>query len=102
MIVLMNLVILHARLGGYIREIGFHACNIVLGMIVIFSWFGTNQLGVGLHAYGFTDGIWFWLSMFWLSQCVFLVYAVILYFVDRAKRKSNKSLPPVMGETRNA
>lgn len=102
MIVLMNLVILHARLGAFIRELGFHACNIILGMIVIFSWFGTNQLGVGLHAYGFTDGIWFWLSMFWLSQCVFLLYAVILYFVDRAKRKSNKSLPPVMGETRNA
>ena len=75
MIVLMCLIILHARLGGYIREIGLHACNIVTGMITVFSWFGVNQLGVGLHAYGFTDGVWFWLSMFWALQCVFLLIA---------------------------
>jgi ABC-type transport system involved in cytochrome c biogenesis permease subunit len=77
MIVLMCLIILHARLGGYIREIGLHACNIVTGMITVFSWFGVNQLGNGisLHSYGFTDGIWFWLSMFWALQCVFLLIA---------------------------
>lgn len=78
MIVLMCLIILHARLGGYIREIGLHACNIVTGMITVFSWFGVNQLGVGLHAYGFTDGVWFWLSMFWALQCVFLLIAAWL------------------------
>lgn len=84
MIVLMNLIILHARLGGYIKEVGFHACSIVLGMIVAFSWFGTNQLGVGLHAYGFTDGVWKWLYIFWASQALFLIIAVILHFVDKA------------------
>ncbi|TLD70149.1 hypothetical protein FEM03_13220 [Phragmitibacter flavus] len=87
LIVLMNLIILHARMGGYIREIGFHACSILLGMIVIFSWFGTNQLGVGLHAYGFTDGIWFWLSMFWASQLVFLAIALVLKLMERASSK---------------
>lgn len=87
LIVLMNLIILHARLGGYIREIGFHACSIVLGMIVVFSWFGTNQLGVGLHAYGFTDGIWFWLSMFWASQLLFLGYAAVLRLLEKADKK---------------
>lgn len=83
MIVLMSLIILHARLGGFIREIGIHACNIVLGMITVFSWFGVNQLGVGLHAYGFTDGVWFWLSMFWASQCVFLLIAAWLKWSER-------------------
>jgi hypothetical protein len=87
MIVLMNLVILHARLGGYIREVGFHACNIVLGMIVVFSWFGVNQLGVGLHAYGFTDGVWFWLGMFWLSQIVLLLGAAFVSWSDRQSKK---------------
>jgi len=83
MIVLMCLIILHARLGGYIREIGLHACNIITGMITVFSWFGVNQLGVGLHAYGFTDGVWFWLSMFWALQCVFLLIAAWLKWRDR-------------------
>lgn len=90
MIVLMNLIILHARMGGYIREVGFHACNIILGMIVAFSWFGTNQLGVGLHAYGFTDGVWKWLYIFWGSQTVFILYAVYLSFKDRRAPKTDQ------------
>lgn len=86
MIVLMCLIILHARLGGYIREIGLHACNIVLGMITVFSWFGVNQLGVGLHAYGFTDGVWFWLSLFWALQLLFLLAAAVLKLRERKSR----------------
>jgi ABC-type transport system involved in cytochrome c biogenesis permease subunit len=83
MIVLMCLVILHARLGGYIREIGLHCCNLILGCIVIFSWFGVNQLGVGLHAYGFTDGIWPKIYGYWLSQGALLVYGLFLAWSDR-------------------
>ena len=96
MIVLMNLIILHARLGGYIKEVGFHASNIVLGMIVAFSWFATNQLGVGLHAYGFTDGVWTWLYRFWGLQTAFLALAVFVYFRDRAasKNKLAATVPP--------
>ena len=93
MIVLMCLVILHARLGGYIREIGMHACCVVLGMIVAFSWFGVNQLGVGLHAYGFTEGIWFWLSVYWGLQIVFLACAVVLKFMDHNARSKPKPGP---------
>lgn len=90
MIVLMCLVILHARLGGYIREIGLHCCNLILGCIVIFSWFGVNQLGVGLHAYGFTDGIWPKIYAYWLSQLVLLGYGVFLALSDR-KAKALKA-----------
>ncbi len=57
MIVLMGLIILHARLGGYIREIGLHVLSLILGAITLFSWFGVNQLSIGLHSYGFTAGI---------------------------------------------
>ncbi len=87
MIVLMCLIILHARLGGYIREIGLHACNIVLGMITVFSWFGVNQLGVGLHAYGFTDGVWFWLSIYWGVQGLFLLSALAFWWSERSRRR---------------
>jgi ABC-type transport system involved in cytochrome c biogenesis permease subunit len=98
MIVLMCLVILHARLGGYIRELGLHCCNLVLGCIVIFSWFGVNQLGVGLHAYGFTDGTWPKIYGFWLSQGVFLAYGITLAIQERNARRSKKQQPPPGGE----
>lgn len=87
LIVLMNLIILHARLGGYIREAGFHALSIILGMVVIFSWFGTNQLGVGLHAYGFTDGVWGWLMLTWGFCGLFVIPSVIYGLKDRRARK---------------
>jgi len=83
MIVLMCLVILHARLGGYIREVGLHCCNLILGCIVVFSWFGVNQLGVGLHAYGFTDGTWPKIYGFWLSQGLLLLAGLWFAWKDR-------------------
>lgn len=55
MIVLMNLVILHARLGGYVRDWGVSLLSIVLGTVVAFSWFHVNLLQVGLHSYGFDE-----------------------------------------------
>ncbi len=87
MIVLMCLIILHARLGGYIKEIGLHAACVVLGMIVVFSWFGVNQLGVGLHAYGETAGVWFWLAVYWGLQGLFLLYAGVLKVAGRSSHK---------------
>lgn len=93
MIVLMCLVILHARMGGYIREVGLHCCNLVLGCIVIFSWFGVNQLGVGLHAYGFTDGTWPKIYAFWGSQAALLAYGIILAIKDRRAKAKSDSKP---------
>ncbi|MGV3661307.1 MAG: cytochrome c biogenesis protein [Prosthecobacter sp.] len=97
MIVLMCLVILHARLGGYIREVGMHCCNLVLGCIVIFSWFGVNQLGVGLHAYGFTDGTWPKIYGYWGCQGLLLAYGFFLAWRERSNR-SRKD--PPLAETK--
>lgn len=97
MIVLMCLVILHARLGGYIREVGMHCCNLVLGCIVIFSWFAVNQLGVGLHAYGFTDGVWPKIYAYWISQIILLAYGLFLAFRERSNRSRKE---PTLAETK--
>jgi ABC-type transport system involved in cytochrome c biogenesis permease subunit len=85
MIVLVNLVILHARLGGYIREVGFHVCGLLLGMVVAFSWFATNQLGVGLHAYGAMEGAWLWLYLFWGFLALLMVVAGFISLRDKGK-----------------
>ena len=52
MIVLWNAVILHARWGGMVKERGLAALAVFGNIIVLWSWEGVNQLGVGLHAYG--------------------------------------------------
>lgn len=57
MIVLASLILLHARLGGFIKEFGLSLGSVLLSIVVTFSWFHTNQLGIGLHAYGFDQEI---------------------------------------------
>lgn len=56
LIVLWTLIILHARLAGWMKGVGLHVMSILGGAVVVFSWWGVNMLGVGLHSYGFTDG----------------------------------------------
>jgi ABC-type transport system involved in cytochrome c biogenesis permease subunit len=72
MIVIMGAIYLHARWGGICKERGLMALAICGNIITAWSWFGTNLLGVGLHSYGFTEGGFFWLTGFWLSQLVFI------------------------------
>jgi len=54
-IVLWNILILHARWGGIVRERGLANLAIVGNIVTTWSFFGTNMLGVGLHSYGFMD-----------------------------------------------
>ena len=42
------------------------------GMVVGFSWFGVNLLGVGLHSYGFTSGIFTALLTFYIVETIVL------------------------------
>ncbi len=55
LIVIINALILHARWGGMIKERGMAVLTLVGNMVTMWSWFGTNQLGVGLHNYGFNN-----------------------------------------------
>jgi ABC-type transport system involved in cytochrome c biogenesis permease subunit len=68
LIVLWNLTILHARMGGYIRDLGVCIAAVFGAVIVSMSWWGVNLLGVGLHSYGFTSGIFGLLAAFWLIE----------------------------------
>ena len=98
MICLWTLVILHGRMGGMIREIGLHMNSIILAVIVTFSWWGVNNLGVGLHSYGFTDGVWGSLFTAWMILGVFMLMGVIVWFQER-KSKARKE---AAGSTKSA
>ena len=73
MIVIMGAIVLHARWGGIVRERGLMALAICGNIVTVWSWFGTNLLGVGLHAYGFTTSGFWWTMSFAASQLLFIV-----------------------------
>lgn len=86
MIVLWALVILHARLGGYIKEWGLHVASMFTAVVVTFSWWHVNFLGVGLHNYGFTAGenaIW----IFYATIGVLMAFAIVVAVVENALKK---------------
>lgn len=56
-IVLWNALVLHARWDGMIRERGLAVLALFGNIVTSWSWFGVNELGVGLHSYGFTEGV---------------------------------------------
>ncbi len=91
MICLWCLVILHARMGGYIRDIGVNMQALVLGVIVTFSWFGVNSLGVGLHAYGDIAGVWLTLYTSWGILAVPFLMGIFLFFAERNDKKVKKN-----------
>jgi ABC-type transport system involved in cytochrome c biogenesis permease subunit len=67
-IVLWNALILHARWDKMIADRGLAVLAIGGNIVTSWSFFGVNQLGIGLHSYGFTNGVAIALDLFALSQ----------------------------------
>jgi len=88
MIVLWSLAILHARLGGYIREWGLHFAAIFGGIVVGFSWWHVNFLGVGLHNYGFSADKKGALLAFYGVMTAFIIWGAIACLIERMEKKS--------------
>jgi ABC-type transport system involved in cytochrome c biogenesis permease subunit len=72
MIVLWNALVLHARWDKLVGDRGLALLAIGGNIITSWSWFGVNQLGVGLHSYGFTSGVVLALGIFALSQLLLI------------------------------
>lgn len=96
LIVLWTLSILHARLGGFIRDWGIHLASVFTAIVVTFSWWHVNFLGVGLHDYGFTAGkntIW---TFYGVISAV-LAFGFVVRTLDRAgtgKGVDTSTTPP--------
>ncbi len=85
LIIIWFLIIIHARLGGYARQLGICMLAVVGAIIVSFSWWGVNLLGVGLHSYGFTSGARQALNTFWTFEGVVILLGMICWFIERRK-----------------
>jgi ABC-type transport system involved in cytochrome c biogenesis permease subunit len=68
MIVLWNALVLHARWDGMVKNRGLAVLAVGGSIVTAWSWFGVNELGVGLHSYGLSEGRLKYLAIFALSQ----------------------------------
>jgi ABC-type transport system involved in cytochrome c biogenesis permease subunit len=80
LICIWQLLALHLRMGGYIRDRGLAVMAILGGVVVSFSWWGVNLLNVGLHSYGFTSGVATLLAASWALELLVLLLSGIDYF----------------------
>lgn len=76
-IVLWNALILHARWGAMVKDRGVAVLAVAGNIITAWSWFGVNELGVGLHSYGFTEGVVRTLGIFVASQLTIMALGMI-------------------------
>jgi len=77
LIVLWTAIMLHARYGKMVANRGFSIMAVGGNIVTAWSWFGVNQLGVGLHSYGFTSSATFWLLVFVISQLVVILLGLL-------------------------
>ena len=82
MIVLWQLAILHARMDGMLRDFGINIAAIIGGIVIAFSWFGVNMLGVGLHSYGFASGAHLALVGFYAFETAIVFLGCIAWLRD--------------------
>ena len=69
MIVLWNALVLHARWGGLVKGRGLANLVVAGNIVTTWSYFGVNELGVGLHSYGASESSTaMWLLTFAASQ----------------------------------
>ena len=88
LIVLLGyIVVLHARLIGWLKNFGMLASGVITFSLVIMAWYGVNfVLGAGLHSYGFGAGGVEYVSTFVLLHILFVAYAYSIY---RLKKNQN-------------
>lgn len=88
MIVLWSLIVLHARMAGYLREWGLHVAVVFGANIVAFSWWHVNALGTGLHSYGFIDGLGIIWGFYGLLTLVCLMGMAFAMLERKSKAKA--------------
>jgi ABC-type transport system involved in cytochrome c biogenesis permease subunit len=89
MIVLWNALLLHARWDKLVGPLGFAMLAVVGNIITAWSFFGTNILGIGLHAYGGEPGDSIRnMAMFVGSQLAIILFGGITYALMRSEQNT--------------
>ena len=83
LIVLWHLMMLHLRISGLVKRLGYAYGVSLVNIDVAIAWFGVNLLNVGLHSYGFTDNVATNLFLFIFFE---IIFTTTLYFIAKKKR----------------
>jgi ABC-type transport system involved in cytochrome c biogenesis permease subunit len=79
LIVIWNAMILHARWAGLIKARGVATLAVLGNIIVVWSWFATNELGIGLHSYGASEGSKrTWIDIVWAAHLALGLTAALI------------------------
>jgi len=84
LIVMWQIMMLHLRITGFVKPVGFALGMILNNIVVILAWFGVNLLNVGLHSYGFATGIAINISLFIAFE---LITGLGTYFWAKNRQK---------------
>ena len=84
LIVMWQIIMLHMRITGYVKPLGFALGMVINNIVVIMAWFGVNLLSVGLHSYGFASGIAMNITLFVLFE---LTFGFGAYYWAKSTRK---------------
>lgn len=93
LIVIWNAIILHSRWDKLVRDYGTAVLAIGGNIVTAWSWFGVNELGAGLHNYGFTEGRRLYLLMFVIANLVLMAGAMIFSRAARKKEATRHAGP---------
>lgn len=85
LIVLWLVWIIHGKIAGQMSRIIWAIGLAALSLMVAVAWIGVNLLGVGLHSYGFMDGVFWGLGIF--SAIQIAVLGVLFYFLIIRKKR---------------
>jgi ABC-type transport system involved in cytochrome c biogenesis permease subunit len=78
MIVLWNALVLHANWDRMVGPRGLAVLAVLGNIVTSWSWFGTNQLGIGLHSYGFTSAALVTLTVVVVAHLLFVIFSLVL------------------------
>lgn len=81
LIVMWLLMMIHLKISGLAKAEGYALGLVLANITVALAWFGVNLLSVGLHSYGFTEGVALNLFAFILAEVLigFSLYGMIKY-----------------------
>src|SRR5262249_34469029 len=94
LIVIMNALWLHARWAGLLRDRGLAVLAIAGNIVTMWSWFGTNQLRIGLHSYGFNKELIDLCRYTWLGHLFFIGIGLVPLRWWRSMNAAPVPLPP--------
>jgi ABC-type transport system involved in cytochrome c biogenesis permease subunit len=96
LICIAQIALLHGRMGGFLRDQGVCMAAAFTGTVIAFSWWGVNLLGVGLHSYGFTQGVHTALWTYYGIQWGIVGLGAVTALAERSGR-SLPAEPPASG-----